>query len=80
MGIVRPVMAQFPYAWVFFVPFIMVTSFAVLNIFIALIVSAMQAIDSQNTANNAAKTEPATLAEPARASHKQPAQESPPLA
>lgn len=41
MGIVRPVMEQFPYAWTFFVPFILVTSFIVLNLFIAIIVNAM---------------------------------------
>jgi len=44
MGIVRPVMEQYPYAWAFFVPFIVVTSFAVLNLFIALIVNSMQTV------------------------------------
>ncbi|WP_420345625.1 ion transporter [Pelagibius sp.] len=42
MGIVRPVMDVFPFAWAFFVPFILVTTFAVLNLFIAIIVNAMQ--------------------------------------
>lgn len=42
MGIVRPVMEQFPLAWAFFVPFILVTSFAVVNLFIGIIVDAMQ--------------------------------------
>ena len=42
MGIVRPTMVLFPWAWVFFVPFIVLTSFAVLNLFIAIIVNAMQ--------------------------------------
>ena len=42
MGIVRPVMVEFPYAWAFFVPFILVTSFAVINLFIGVIVDAMQ--------------------------------------
>ncbi len=41
MGIVRPTMEIFPYAWVFFVPFIIITSFAVLNLFIGIIVDAM---------------------------------------
>jgi voltage-gated sodium channel len=41
MGIVRPVMEQFPHAWVFFVPFILLTSFIVLNLFIGVIVNAM---------------------------------------
>ena len=42
MGVVRPVMEQFPYSWVFFVTFILLTSFTVLNLFIAVIVTAMQ--------------------------------------
>ena len=42
MGLVRPVMEIFPYAWAFFVPFILVTSFTVLNLFIGIIVDAMQ--------------------------------------
>ena len=42
MGIVRPVMEEYPYAWAFFVPFILVTTFAVLNLFIGIIVDAMQ--------------------------------------
>jgi voltage-gated sodium channel len=41
-GIVRPTMHVFPWAWMFFVPFIIVTSFAVLNLFIGIIVDAMQ--------------------------------------
>ena len=44
MGIVRPVMKEFPLAWLFFVPFILVTTFAVLNLFIGIIVDAMQQI------------------------------------
>jgi len=43
MGIVRPVMEQFPMAWIFFIVFILCTSFTVLNLFIGIIVSAMQA-------------------------------------
>ena len=42
MGIVRPVMEQFPMAWLFFVPFIIITAFSVLNLFIGLIVNTMQ--------------------------------------
>jgi voltage-gated sodium channel len=40
--IVRPVMEKYPYAWLFFIPYIVVTSFAVLNLFIGIVVSAMQ--------------------------------------
>ncbi len=42
MGIVRPVMEQYPYAWLLFVPFIIMTAFTVLNLFIGVIVDAMQ--------------------------------------
>ncbi|WP_417580419.1 ion transporter [Pelagibacterium sp.] len=42
MGIVRPVMEVHPTAWIFFVPFIGATAFTVLNLFIGVIVSAMQ--------------------------------------
>jgi voltage-gated sodium channel len=42
MGIVRPVMQEYPFAWMFFVPYIVVTTFAVLNLFIGIIVGAMQ--------------------------------------
>ena len=41
MGIVRPVMQQHPWAWVFFVLYILVTTFTMLNLFIAIIVNAM---------------------------------------
>ncbi len=41
-GIVRPVMEVQPYAWAFFVPFIMVTTFAVVNLLVGLIVNSMQ--------------------------------------
>ncbi|WP_378952679.1 ion transporter [Mesorhizobium sp. ANAO-SY3R2] len=42
-GIVRPVMEVHPGAWLFFIPFIIATSFTVLNLFIGVIVSAMEA-------------------------------------
>ncbi len=42
MGIVRPVMEVYPYAWAFFMPFILVTTFAVMNLLVGLIVNSMQ--------------------------------------
>ncbi len=42
MGVARPVIAEHPFAWIFFVGFIVLTSFAVLNLFIAVIVDSMQ--------------------------------------
>jgi len=41
-GVVKPVMEKYPYAWLFFIPYILITTFAVLNLFIAVIVNAMQ--------------------------------------
>ena len=52
MGIVRPVMEVYPYAWAFFVPFIMVTTFAVVNLLVGLIVNSMQ--DAHAAESNAA--------------------------
>ncbi len=48
MGIVRPVMVSFPYAWAFFIPFILVATFTMLNVFIAIIVNAMQTVGEQD--------------------------------
>ncbi len=52
MGIVRPVMEVYQYAWAFFVPFIMVTTFAVVNLLVGLIVNSMQ--DAHAEEDNAA--------------------------
>ena len=58
MGIVRPVMKEFPLAWLFFVPFILVTTFAVLNLFIGIIVDAMQQIaNDENTEDKLSEKE-----------------------
>ncbi|MCE2951082.1 MAG: ion transporter [Alphaproteobacteria bacterium] len=40
--IVRTVMAQKPFSWVFFVTYILIATFSVLNLFIAVVVDAMQ--------------------------------------
>jgi voltage-gated sodium channel len=60
MGIVRPVMEHYPYAWTFFVPFILVATFTMLNLFIAIIVNAMQSyseIEQQERAEALQKTQ-----------------------
>ncbi|MGE8296782.1 MAG: ion transporter [Pseudomonas sp.] len=41
-GTVRPIMEVYPYAWVFFIPYVLVATFMMLNLFIAVIVNAMQ--------------------------------------
>ena len=42
MGIARPVLEAHPLAWIFFVLFILITSFTMLNLFIAVIIDATQ--------------------------------------
>lgn len=42
MGIVRPVMEVYPAAWIFFLIFILASTFTLLNLFIAVIVNAIQ--------------------------------------
>ena len=49
MGIVRPVMDVHPEAWAFFVPFILVTTFAVVNLVVGLIVNSMQDAHHEET-------------------------------
>ncbi len=55
MGIVRPVMEVYPHAWAFFVPFILLTTFAVVNLLVGLIVNSMQDAHAEeaNTATDA---------------------------
>ena len=59
MGIVRPVMEVYPLAWLFFVPFIVATTFTVMNLFIGIIVDAMQ---REHAAELAAEAEAAEAA------------------
>ena len=63
MGIVRPVMETFDWAWAFFVPFILLTSFAVLNLFIAVIVDAMQTLHTADREETQAVLRQVTEAE-----------------
>lgn len=69
MGIVRPVMEVYPYAWGFFVPFILIATFTMLNLFIAVVVNAMQSkyheVEAEHAA--AAHNERASLLEEVKA-------------
>jgi voltage-gated sodium channel len=58
----REVMAQYPHAWVFFLVFILLATFTVLNLFIALIVNTMQ------TAHSAAEATEPSRGPPVRSS------------
>jgi voltage-gated sodium channel len=58
MGIARPVMAQVPWAWAFFIIFILFATFTMLNLFIAIIVNAMQTFqesEQKRTVENVAQ-------------------------
>jgi voltage-gated sodium channel len=59
MGIVRPVMEVYPYAWGFFIPFILIATFTMLNLFIGIIVSAMQSFTDADKAETIAAVEDA---------------------
>lgn len=48
-GVVRPIMKVYPYAWLFFIPFILMVTFAVLNLFIAIIVNSMEEAAKEDT-------------------------------
>ncbi|GGB69099.1 ion transporter [Glycocaulis alkaliphilus] len=65
MGVARPVISEHPLAWAFFVPFIILTSFAVLNMFIAVIVDSLQAkhFDEETDRQNKATDERSLLRE-----------------
>lgn len=48
--IARPIMEVYPYAWIFFVVFILTATFTVLNLFIAVIVNSLNSIHSEEHA------------------------------
>lgn len=50
--IARPVMAVYQYAWMFFVPFIAVTTFTIFNLLIGIIVNSMQHIAARQEEAN----------------------------
>lgn len=47
MGVVRPIMEQHPLAWTFFVPFIFIATFVMINLVVAIIVDAMAIIKEE---------------------------------
>lgn len=42
MSVARPVLEQYPFSWIYFIGFILITSLTVLNLFIGIIVTTMQ--------------------------------------
>ncbi len=59
-GIVKPLMEEHPYAAVFFIAFILLSTFMVLNLFIGVVVSAL---DEETAANAPKLTHPAGIDE-----------------
>ena len=55
--IVRTVMQEKPLAWIFFVTYILIATFSVLNLFIAVVVDAMQRNHAEDTQNEDEKIE-----------------------
>lgn len=41
-GLMRPMLEKHPHAWLFFIPFVLVSAFVVLNLFIGVVVSALE--------------------------------------
>ncbi len=60
-NIAGPTMSHFPWSWAFFVPFIIITSFAVLNLFIGIIVDAMNLIGDDKNIQTEASAADITL-------------------
>jgi len=48
MGVVRPIMEVHPNAWVFFIPFIFIVTFIMINLIVAIVVDAMNELNTNN--------------------------------
>jgi voltage-gated sodium channel len=55
--IARKVMGVFPYAWIFFVPFIMLTTFTIFNLLIGIIVNSMEKVHGEDIDQDAVNEE-----------------------
>jgi voltage-gated sodium channel len=60
MEVVRPVMSVYPLAWIFFLLFILASTFTLLNLFIAVIVNSIQ-LEHGDEAKPAVESEIAAL-------------------
>jgi voltage-gated sodium channel len=56
-GLMRPMLEKYPYAWMFFIPFVLISAFIVLNLFIGVVVSALE---TERDAERVRKQEDAT--------------------
>jgi voltage-gated sodium channel len=46
-GVARPIMEVYPYAWIFFILFILTATFTVLNLFVAVIVNSLNTLHNE---------------------------------
>lgn len=61
--VAREIMEVYPYAWTFFIPFILISSFTILNLFIGIILDTMQTVHDQDAPGGTpAPAAPATAA------------------
>lgn len=56
MGISRPVMEVFPLAWAYFVPFVLLSSFIVMNVVVGIVVNAISEVTAESTKDEAEET------------------------
>lgn len=47
MGISRPVMDVFPWAWVYFVPFVLISSFVIMNVVVGIVVNSISEVQME---------------------------------
>ena len=59
--IIRPIMSEIEYSWIYFVSFILITTFIVLNLLIAIIVSAMEQVNQSKVEEKDSEIEPLTI-------------------
>ena len=59
MGIARPVIAVFPLAWIYFVSYILITSFVVMNIVVGIVLNSINESSSED--GESAKDDVASL-------------------
>ncbi len=64
MGISRPVMEVFPYAWLYFVPFVLISAFIVMNVVVGIVVNSISevtAIQKKEETGDASSNAPDAL-------------------
>ncbi len=61
MGISRPVMEIFPWAWVYFVPFVLCTAFLIMNVVVGIVVNAISQVSEEQGRTEREPIEPNQL-------------------